>query len=382
MKLMFLKRGSFLFLLLLMAYTGHSTEETRNFNKKWTEAAEDFVRKSLPGTTIPFPASYDPRVEKWVKMYMTRGSRSFERMLGKTTYYFPIFENALTEHNLPEELKYLAMVESSLKPAIESPVGAGGLWQFMPATARHYKLEMNEWKDDRFNPYHSSEAAAQMLSELYQQFEDWQLVLAAYNCGPGRVRKAIKKAGHSDYRNIQSFLPKQTRDYLLKYTATAFVSEHYSSLGLVPSKFDLEREKTSVLKVYEWLSFSSISDATGTNIEKLKRLNPSYKLGIIPKNDAGNLLVIPSSSALSFEEYYQKRGLESIAYVYGKPKRLQPEPKTTEYWASAYVRPVASSSIFQINLQGLLSWSHSWGKSLFSTIKLRNFFSSQLKFWV
>ncbi len=361
--------------MLLLTLQLHSTNEFRSFEKKWTTETSLYVRQTLSEMKVPFAVDYDEKVENLVKRYVTRGSRSFEKMLGKSTYYFPIFEEALRKMGLPNELKYLPMVESRLIPRVESSAGAAGLWQFMPATARHFGLDKDEWMDQRYDPYLSSSAAANMLKELHEQFEDWELVLAAYNCGPGRVRKAIKKAGSRDYEHLKSFLPAQTRNYLNKYTATALVIENHRILGLQPKGFDLDFQQTTVLKVYDWISIEGLSKAIGVDSLTLQRLNPAYKKGIIPQSELGNLLVIPSNAALSLETFLLSRGVNNISYLRGEPVRIEVEP-TTEYWASAHVRPLPSKAVFQFNLQGLLSWSHGWGKSLFNTLKLGDFLSS------
>lgn len=381
MKQTLLKGGGICCFLCILSLHAFSSDEFRSFEKKWTTETSHFVRQTLDEMTIPYSASYDEKVEKLVKRYITKGSRSFEKMLGKSRYYFPIFENALQKKDLPLQLKYLPLVESRLFPKVESSAGAGGLWQFMPATARHFDLNMDEWIDERSDPYLSSFAAANLLDYLHGQFDDWKLVLAAYNCGPGRVKKAIRKAGTTKYENIKPYLPSQTRHYLDKYTATALVMENYQILGLKPQAFDLVYHQTSVIKVYDWMSFEGISQSVEIGQELLERLNPAYKKGIIPQSEQGKLLVLPSSVALSFEEYLESKGVMKIAYVRGEPERIEAEP-TTEYWASAHVRPLPNKMVLQFNLQGLLSWSHGWGKSLFSTLKLGDFLSSQLQFWI
>ncbi|MEL7121145.1 MAG: lytic transglycosylase domain-containing protein [Bacteroidota bacterium] len=213
------------------------------YDGKWSSKTDEFIKLALEDTAIPFRAEYSPLVKKWIKRHTIRGKKTFEKMLGKSAYYFPIFEHYLDTYELPKELKFLAMVESGLFPKIESSAGAVGLWQFMPGTADFYKLTINEWVDERKSPYRSSEAAAKMLSDLYNQFGDWKLVLAAYNCGPGRVSRAIRKSGSNDYEAIKRRLPKQTQEYVIKYIATAFVGTHFEAFGMQPVKQMIEVEK-------------------------------------------------------------------------------------------------------------------------------------------
>ncbi len=365
MKKMKVKKGVLYFLLLLLPSLANTHNRTVSFDKKWTAATYAYVQKTLPQINIPFPAEYDEEVVNWVRLYMTRGSRSFEKTLGKFPYYFPIFEAALREKGLPEELKYLSVVESGLIPDIESPVGASGLWQFMPNTAAFFDLTIDEWIDERCDPHRSSLAAANMLHFLYDQFEDWQLVLAAYNCGPGRVRKAIKRTGSRDYKAIRHLLPLQTRNYLVKYTAVAFVATHHHLLGLQPYKDQAGYPEFSVMTVYDWMSLETISEATGIELAAIKKLNPSYKKGILPKNERGNFLVLPGVAALAFEQFLREQGVENFHYHSGEPERIAP-PQTDplQYWASAHVRPLPAKGLLSFNLQGFLSWTYQWGLSV------------------
>ncbi len=366
MKRLTLKTGILCALVWLMPSMAITNDPPVSFDKQWTGATYAFVLQALPQMQIPFQAQYEEKIIDWIRLYMTRGSRSFEKMMSEFPYYFPIFEEALNKEGLPAELKYLALVESGLIPDIESKAGAGGLWQFMPNTARHYGLEMNERVDERFDPHLSSTAAAAMLRSLYDQFGDWKLVLAAYNCGPGRVRKAIRITGSSAYEDIRGLLPDQTRNYLIKYTAAAFVSIHHELLGLQPGKGKAGYQEFAVMKVHEEMSFETIIEATGITEAELQRLNPAYKQGILPASETGSFLILPAALALVFEQFLADRGVEIPSYLSGEPER----PKKTatqpaQYWVSAYVKPLPPEGFLQFNLQGLLSWTYDWGLSLF-----------------
>lgn len=366
-------------LLLLLLFCswqplkGNEHAERREpLNKQWSEATKAYIKEELNSVKMPFYPEYSNSVKRWIKRHITRGSKTFEAMMGKAEYYFPIFEYYLEKAGLPSELKYLAMVESGLHPSIESPVGAGGLWQFMPQTARFYELEINEWVDERRDPYKATESAVRLLKDLYRQFNDWELVLAAYNCGPGRVQRAIRTAGSKNYNHIKKYLPNQTREYLIKYVATTFVGEKHATLGLKPRPSVYKQDETSVMKLYNWVSFSTVSQVCSISLKVIRDLNPSYLKDIIPKSIDGNYLVIPDTSALTFENHLKANGVTRIEYLFGEP--IRPEPKM-EYWVSASVRPRRTRSLLQWNIQGFLQWGKFWGKSVFSTLKLSNLFT-------
>lgn len=368
------KLGIYVFLLLVcnVLNANEEPDKMKSFEKKWTSATHDYVKEELQSVKMPFYPKYSSGIKRWIKRHITRGGASFEVMLGKAKYYFPIFEYHLEKAGLPKELKYLAMVESGLYPTIESPVGAVGLWQFMPQTARHYKLQINEYVDERRDPYRATESAVKLLGDLYKQFKDWELVLAAYNCGPGRVRRAIRAAGSKDYNRIKGYLPKQTREYLIKYVASTFVGEKHRILGLKPRKVMIEHSETSVLKVYDWISFTGVSKACEISIKTIKTLNPSYLKGIIPKSEAGNYFILPGTVALKFEKYLKSNGLTRFEYIFGEPERPEPE---MHYWVSASVHPRNSRKKFNWSMHGVIEWGTFWGRSLLTSLKMSNFLS-------
>jgi|GEM_PF-6759247 len=176
----------------------------------------------------------DATVAYYIKEYTVLGKKETTAILERATRYFPVFETHLSQAGLPEGLKYMPMVESNLLKDVVSYAGAGGLWQFMPATARFYGLTVNETIDERTDPERATEAAVKFLSDLNRQFCDWRLVLAAYNCGPGKVRRLLRQAGSNDFKDIQDQLPGQTQKYILKFIAATYVANNYQDLGLDP----------------------------------------------------------------------------------------------------------------------------------------------------
>lgn len=225
---------------------------------------------------------YNSVVRKFIDQYTGRLRRSVALMLGASNFYIPIFEEALEAYQLPLELKYLPMVESALNPSATSRVGAAGLWQFMITTGKRYDLEVTSLIDERRDPIKSSYAAAQMLKSLYGIFGDWTLVIAAYNCGPGNVNKAIKRAGgERDYWKIYPYLPSETRGYVPAFIAANYVMNYYCEHNICPASTQLPMG-TDTLVVTRDVYFEQISEVCNMPVEELKALNPQYRTSKIP----------------------------------------------------------------------------------------------------
>lgn len=171
--------------------------------------------------------------KKLIKRYMLQGRKDTQKLIERSFYYFPLFDHYFDQYNVPKELKYITLLESALKPTRKSKVGARGLWQFMPATARWMGMAVDNTEDERIDPAISTEAAVRYLERLYTQFEDWNLVLLAYNAGPGSVRRAIRKSNSKKVEDILPYLPKQTQKYLPFYTATVYTLNYYMEYGIV-----------------------------------------------------------------------------------------------------------------------------------------------------
>ena len=249
------------------------------------ELPTDTLKKRLAilNAKTPFNIEYNPSLESVIKSYLKHRKRSTETLISRSHYYFPMFEAVLDKHNLPLEIKYLAVVESALKPCAKSRVGATGLWQFMFATGKQYGLEVSSYVDERCDPLKSTNAAAKYLGSLYKTFGDWDLALAAYNSGPGNVTKAIRRSGgYQNYWNIRSFLPSETAGYLPAFLATMYLFEYADAHGFNVDKNQFPIISTDTIHVKQMLSLDHVAELTDTKIEMLQFLNPSYKLDIIP----------------------------------------------------------------------------------------------------
>jgi len=230
----------------------------------------------------------------------TTYKRGAERIIKKSKLYFPIFERQLKKYGVPAEFKYLPIIESNLKTTIRSRAGAVGLWQFMKGTGQAYGLQIGALVDERMDPEKSTEAAAQYLHQLYQEFNDWTLVLAAYNCGAGNVRKAIRKANSRAYWDLYGYLPNETRSYLPKFVAAAYLINYFEHHGIAPQTVDDDMVNTISAKIFEELDFQAISEASGTSVEMIETLNPEFIKGFIPESTGNYLLTLPSKDMSAF----------------------------------------------------------------------------------
>lgn len=243
---------------------------------------------------------YNDIVQKFIDRYTGRLRRSVSYMLGASNFYMPIFEDALEAYGVPLELKYLPVIESALNPKATSRVGAAGLWQFMPSTGKQYGLEINSLVDERRDPVKSSYAAARYLRDLYRIYGDWSLVIAAYNCGPENVRKAIQRAnGETDYWTIYPFLPRETKGYVPAFIAANYVMTYYCEHNICPMRTTLPA-KTDTVQVSRDVHLKQIADVCGVNIEELRALNPQYRKDIVNGNSKPSAIRLPISVVNSF----------------------------------------------------------------------------------
>lgn len=241
----------------------------------------------------------DRHLQRKLRDYLN-GHKSTEQMLGRAKRYFPTFEHYLCKYDLPEDLKYLAVVESMLLARAQSPASAAGLWQLMPGTARSLGLRVDGTVDERLDLHASTDAAARMLRELYDNFQDWHLVVAAYNCGPTRVQRAIRSAGGSvEYDRVKPFLPRETRDYVSGYVAAAYTLNYYANHGLTAQAAS-SRTFTTV-NIFRRTSLRQLSRLADLNYKQLRQLNPSLVMGIVPASRVGYAVNVPAESKDSLQ---------------------------------------------------------------------------------
>ncbi len=231
----------------------------------------------------PFEMAYNPVVKRYLERYLKYGTARLSRMMAHGQYYFPMFEEHLDKYDMPLEIKYLAVVESALNPKARSYVGATGLWQFMYGTGKLYDLKVNSYVDDRNDPLKSTEAACQYMLKMYDVFEDWNLVLAAYNSGPGNVRKAIRRSGgKTSYWEIRPFLPRETSAYVPLFIAATYAMEYGHLYGIGPADIPVYYMETDTVRITQQVHFKQIQDELGVDEALMEFLNPQYKYKIVP----------------------------------------------------------------------------------------------------
>jgi membrane-bound lytic murein transglycosylase D len=295
------------------------------------ELPTDTLKKRLKilDAKSPFHIAYNPQLESIIKTYLKRRKGAFSNLLERARYYFPLFEEKLSKYDIPLEVKYLAIVESALKPRARSRVGAAGLWQFMYQTGKQYNLNVSSYVDERYDPYRATEAACKYLKNLHQIFGDWDLALAAYNSGPGNVTKAIRRSGGStNYWNIRHNLPMETAGYLPAFYATLYIFEYANEHHIEAKKTALAKFETDTVQVKRLLTFAQISQTVGVDIKVLQFLNPEYKLDIIPYIKGKNYtLTLPIKYIGKFVS--NERQIYTLAKL-DDAKREKPLPKYFE----------------------------------------------------
>ena len=250
-------------------------------------------------------ARYDVVVRSYLRTYLVNHREKAEKILGRRILYFPIFEDYLRQGKLPLDLKYLSIVESALEPKATSRVGAAGLWQFMPTTGRAYGLQVDAQVDERRDPHKSTEAAVKHLQDLYAKFDSWELAIAAYNSGSGRVSRAVKRGRSSSYWKIRGFLPKETRNYVPAFIAATYLVRHFEDHGLEPDVPELDLQMTETISIFQEVTFQQAADVTGIPEELIAQLNPAFPKGIVPASQKGYYFTLPARAIDKFRIFLE-----------------------------------------------------------------------------
>ena len=255
------------------------------------------LRLSKLPTVIEMP--YNDIVQRFIDRYSSDLRHSVAYMLGAQNLYMPIFEEALESYGLPLELKYLPVIESALNPRAVSRVGATGLWQFMITTAKRYGLKINSLVDERRDPYKASYAAAHYLSDLYKIFGDWNIVIAAYNCGPEKINKAMHRSKKKDYWEIYNYLPQETRGYVPAFIAANYIMNYYCDHNICPAGTNLPAS-TDTVTVSRNLHFDQLVGCCNVKDEEVRALNPQYRTALIPGDSHNCTLRLPTVAMSAF----------------------------------------------------------------------------------
>lgn len=246
---------------------------------------------------------YNSIVRNYIILYSEKMSEKMPQLLGLCSYYMPIFEEIFNRHDVPEELKAMAVIESFLNPTAVSRAGAKGMWQFMYSTAKLYGLHIDSFVDERMDPIKSAHAAAEYLKDAYNIFGDWNLAIASYNCGAGNVNKAIRRSGGKRaFWDIYPYLPRETRGYVPAFVGALYTMTYYKEHGIVPQQVSLP-VATDTFRIDKMLHFKQVTELVGIPLQTLKDLNPQYRHDIVPGNEREYILTIPFSYSSSFIDH-------------------------------------------------------------------------------
>ncbi len=290
---------------------------------------------------------FNQNIKNIISFYTVKKRSLISILLGLSDYYFPMFEETLAKYDLPLELKYLPVIESSLNPTAISRARAYGLWQFMYGTAKLYGLEINSYVDERFDPLKSTDAACRFLRDLYDLYGDWHLVIAAYNCGPGNVNKAIRRSGgEQNYWDIYYKLPRETRGYIPTFIAAVYAMNYSKEHRLNPVKPSF-RIDTDTVKLYAYYNFEQISAILDIPVDELRQFNPQYRRNIIPaKKDKPYILRLPSDKVMAFIDNQTK------IYAYDRDKFFPNNQIVVPRGSVAYYDIEGKSKIYYIVRSG------------------------------
>src|SRR5688572_28158058 len=340
--------------------------------------SDETIKDRLSCIKSSIPLEYNSYVRGFIDYFTIRNRKYTRRMLERENLYFPLFEKYLAQYNMPPELKYLAVVESALNPKAKSAVGALGLWQFMPATGSDYRLVQNAWYDERMDPEKSTEAACKFLRQLHKTFGDWELALAAYNCGPGNVRKAITRSGgQRSFWAIFPYLPKETRGYVPSFTAVMYAM-NYAGAHKISSDSIQYAIATDTVLINQGLDLAKFSSELNLKFEDLKNLNPALKKEHLPGTVRNFAIKVPAekrpiiaqnrSAILNNSRYFTPAPIvkvESVMVAKVAPalpvdsatsltKTLTPETYTVK--RGEYLAKIAKDQ--NISLADLKSWNN------------------------
>jgi len=280
------------------------------YDKSEFDSLPESIRNYLPDSVYVqrlqaidsfLPLPYNETVRNFIGLYTIRKRELTSYMFGLSNYYFPIFEEALERYQLPHELKYLPIIESALNPKAFSRAGASGLWQFMIGTGKLYGLEINSYIDERNDPIKSSDAAARYLRDLYAIYGDWHIVIAAYNCGPGNINKAVRRnGGKQKYWDIYYSLPRETRGYIPVFIAANYVM-HYGKEHMLKAAEPTFKTVTDTIEIHNYLNFEQLSAVMNISVDELRQLNPQYRRDIVPaRPDKPYILKLPAEAISAF----------------------------------------------------------------------------------
>ncbi len=319
-------------------------------------------KRRLDSIQKDVPLDYNEYVQSYIDIY-AHNRDEMGHVLGLSKYYFPIYEKAFRDAGIPEEIKYLSIVESKLDPLAVSRVGATGPWQFMFTTAKIYGLNMDDYVDDRRDPIQASYAAAAYLKDAYEEFGDWLLAIASYNCGKSNVEHAIEKAGAADFWSIRQYLPMETRGYVPAFIAVAYVMNYYNKHNIIPQPCSFAF-KTDTVLVNKYVMLSTVSRALNIDVQQLANLNPAYKRQIINGTpQAPRRMVIPQIDKARYSALYEALNGSNLPAAAPQAMHAAYQDNTPEK-KPAYHKVQRGETLgdiaddYSVDVQDLKVWNH------------------------
>lgn len=355
------------------------------------EVSDEEIIKRLSALPTVIEMPFNQIVKSYIKRYTSRSRAQVAAILGLSHYYMPIFEQALEAEGLPLELKYLPVIESGLDPNAVSKHGASGLWQFLIGTGQNYGLEVNSLVDQRRDPYLSSDAAAKYLKELYQTYDDWTLAIAAYNCGPGNVNKAIRRAGgdpaKQDFWSIYNYLSPETRGYVPMFIAANYVMNYHEKHNISPV-LATKPLTTDTIAVSDQVHFNQISAVLDLPIEELRILNPQFRKDIIPASSEKQYTLILPSQQIHAYILSEEQILAYDSDKYTRREIAEPGKMAADFEAVAMEENPAQKNyednpdaLKTVKQEKTISHKVVAGESLSSIAEKYNVTTSQIKEW-
>ena len=335
-----------------------------------SDVPDSVMVKRLKGMNPFFTLPYNETVRNYMVLYSEKMKSKMGRVLGLSQYYMPIFEETFAKYDLPLEIKYLAIIESSLNPVARSRAGAMGMWQFMYRTARGYGLKINSFVDERLDVEKAVDAAARYLEDAYKVFGDWSLAISSYNCGAGNVNKAIKRAGSNDFWAIYDYLPRETRGYMPAFVGAMYAMTYYKEYGIVPEEMGMPAA-TDTFEIRKNLHFMQINEVVGVPMETIRDLNPQYIHEIIPGQEETWILRLPTNWSNAFlsanqDSLYNHKASKLISPQvlqnirnggYGDGERIAYKVKSGDYLGRI-------ASRYHVSVDQLMKWNHLKSSSL------------------
>jgi membrane-bound lytic murein transglycosylase D len=332
-----------------------------------TASADDIdVESRLETMECLVPVSTDAAVVKRIESLL-RAKKDTEKLIGRTTSYFPIFDQYLKELQLPSDLKFITCLETELNNKTVSSAGARGIWQLMPDVQEEFGLRVDAVVDERLDLYRGTEAALKDFKRMFKAYDDWRMTLAGYNCGVGRLGAAIKRAKSRDFDKVKKFLPQQTQEYIPKFIAFSYVMKNYRAHNLKPSLPKLDMQSLGQVKVYNYLSLTTVANITGLPYESIMDINPQYADGYVPENTAGYSIVLPRRVMGAVQDYLANPDMQQQSNLNFAPMaiddnlpKLEDEP---DYFVTSYVvgenETIESmADLFNISTYSIMYWNH------------------------